>query len=136
MVRLAALSAALLVSVAAGATEPAARHGISVFGDLKYGAGFRHFDYVNPDAPKGGTFRLWAIDSFDNLNGYILKGVKAAGLFLTVDTLMTRAMSYRSHQNPESFLGIELRMVPIPARMVETGMQAAPAISPTGHQTA
>ncbi len=101
MVRLAALLAALLVSVAAGAAEPAARHGISVFGDLKYGAGFRHFDYVNPDAPKGGRFRLWAIDSFDNLNAYILKGVKARGLFLTVDTLMTRAMD-----EPDALYGL------------------------------
>ena len=101
MVRLAALLAALLAWGAAGAAEPVARHGLSVFGDLKYGAGFRHFDYVNPDAPKGGTFRLWAVDSFDNLNNYILKGVKAAGLFLTVDTLMTRAMD-----EPDALYGL------------------------------
>lgn len=49
-------------------------HGLSTFGDLKYGAGFRHFDYVNPDAPKGGEIRLRDIDSFDSVNPFILKG--------------------------------------------------------------
>ena len=101
MVRVAALIAAVLLSAAAGAAEAPARHGISVFGDLKYPAGFKHFDYVNPDAPKGGALRLWAVDSFDNLNGYILKGVKAAGLFLAVDTLMTRAMD-----EPDALYGL------------------------------
>ncbi|MHA1108856.1 MAG: extracellular solute-binding protein [Alphaproteobacteria bacterium] len=89
------------MSVAAGAAEAPSRHGISVFGDLKYPAGFKHFDYVNPDAPKGGALRLWALDSFDNLNDYILKGVKADGLFLTIDTLMVRAMD-----EPDALYGL------------------------------
>src|SRR3546814_751829 len=42
------------------------RHGLSAFGDLKYPAGFAHFDYVNPAAPKGGELRAWQLDSFDN----------------------------------------------------------------------
>ena len=37
--------------------EPEWRHALSLFGDVKYPAGFKHFDYVNPDAPKGGTVR-------------------------------------------------------------------------------
>ena len=52
-------------------------HGISVFGELKYPASFSHFDYVNPDAPKGGRMALIGIvanDTFDSFNGYILKG--------------------------------------------------------------
>ncbi len=106
MIRLAALSVALLVSFAAGAAELPARHGLSVFGDLKYAAGFKHFDYVNPDAPKGGALRLWALDSFDNLNDYILKGVKAAGLFLTVDTLMARA-----RDEPDALYGLVAKSV-------------------------
>jgi microcin C transport system substrate-binding protein len=44
------------------------RHGVSLFGDLKYSAGFRHFEYVNADAPKGGTARGIAIGTFDNFN--------------------------------------------------------------------
>ena len=53
-------------------------HGISAFGDLKYPEGFAHFDYVNPDAPKGGTFSTWAFGTFDSLSPYILKGQSAA----------------------------------------------------------
>lgn len=51
------------------------RHGLSIFGDLKYGPDFKHFDYVNPDAPKGGTYVEWGTRPFDNLNPFILKGV-------------------------------------------------------------
>jgi microcin C transport system substrate-binding protein len=58
-------------------------------GDLKYGPGFTHFDYVNPAAPKGGTARFAGIGTFDNLNPYILKGNQASGLGQVFDTLMT-----------------------------------------------
>jgi microcin C transport system substrate-binding protein len=62
---LVALVASLgLVAAAVAATTP----GMSLFGDLKYGPDFQHFDYVNPDAPKGGTMRLFAIGTFDTLN--------------------------------------------------------------------
>ncbi|MDP5349457.1 MAG: ABC transporter substrate-binding protein, partial [Paracoccaceae bacterium] len=46
-------------------------HGISTFGDLKYPEGFAHFDYVNPEAPKGGTFSTWGFGTFDSLTPYI-----------------------------------------------------------------
>lgn len=62
-------------------------HGLALHGDLKYGPDFRHFDYVNPDAPKGGTVRLHAIGTFDSLHPFILRGVKAAGIGMTFDTL-------------------------------------------------
>jgi microcin C transport system substrate-binding protein len=55
--------------------DPAWRHGFSLFGDLKYPADFKRFDYVNPDAPKGGTVRLLGIGTFDNFN-LVLAGVK------------------------------------------------------------
>lgn len=71
-------------------------HGISPFGDLKYGPDFEHFDYVNPDAPKGGRLSTqlaqWsynqAPDTFDTLNAYVLRGNGAAGMGLTFATLM------------------------------------------------
>jgi microcin C transport system substrate-binding protein len=50
-------------------------HGISTFGDLKYPADFKHLDYVNPDAPKGGEISEWAQGSFDSMNPYSVKGV-------------------------------------------------------------
>jgi len=86
-----ALLAAGLLATAAGAVP---RHGLSTFGDLKYPADFKHFDYVNPDAPKGGriaTMGSGATGTFDNLNPYILKGDAAQGLDLLFDSLMARA---------------------------------------------
>jgi microcin C transport system substrate-binding protein len=70
-------------------------HGLSVFGDLKYPATFTHFDYANPDAPRGGRMALIgpvANDTFDSFNNYILKGDPAQGLALLFDSLMERAM--------------------------------------------
>ncbi|MEA2983996.1 MAG: microcin transport system substrate-binding protein [Alphaproteobacteria bacterium] len=80
---------------AAAASAPSWRHGLSLFGDLRYPAGFKHFDYVNPAAPKGGTVRLIAGgQTFDNLN-LVVSGVKgnlAAGVDLLYDSLMAPAL--------------------------------------------
>src|SRR5262245_15760415 len=54
---------------------PQWRHGLSLFGDLKYPPRFRHFDYVNPQAPKGGAVRLVALGTFDNFN-QVVAGLK------------------------------------------------------------
>jgi microcin C transport system substrate-binding protein len=90
---LAAVAAVISCVMAADAVaEP--RHGLSVFGELKYPADFQHFDYVNPDAPKGGrmiTFGTGGANTFDNLNGFILKGDAAQGLDFLFDSLMVRA---------------------------------------------
>ena len=66
------------------------RHGLSLFGELKYPAGFKHFEYVNPKAPKGGTVRLIALGTFDNFNEVVagLKGSIAMGTGIISDTLM------------------------------------------------
>ena len=85
-----ALALSLLIFSASAQTAEKS-HGLSAFGDLKYGADFKHFDYVNPNAPKGGAMRLRGIDSFDNLNGFILKGVPPDALSLIHATLMERA---------------------------------------------
>lgn len=63
-------------------------HGIAMHGDLKYPAGFKHFDYVNPDAPKGGDIRLATIGGFDSFNPFIVGGRGAAGVAQIYDTLM------------------------------------------------
>jgi len=69
------------------------RHGLSLFGDLKYPAGFKHFDYVNPNAPKGGVVRLGGFGTFDNFNLVVsgVKGTIAGGLNDVYDTLMAPA---------------------------------------------
>lgn len=59
------------------AAEPAWRHGLSLFGDVKYPADFKRFDYVNPDAPKAGMVRQIAVGTFDNFN-IVVSGVKGS----------------------------------------------------------
>ncbi|MEM7617017.1 MAG: extracellular solute-binding protein [Pseudomonadota bacterium] len=66
-------------------------HGISRFDSLKYPADFKHFDYVNPEAPKGGQVRYAAIGTFDNLNPHILKGITVQGISLTSNSLMVNS---------------------------------------------
>jgi microcin C transport system substrate-binding protein len=91
----AACTALLLLSPAHAADYPTGpRHGLSVFGDLKYPSDFKHFDYVNPDAPKGGQIRtngVLAVQTFDNFNPYIIKGDPAQHTELLFDALMERA---------------------------------------------
>jgi microcin C transport system substrate-binding protein len=79
------LSLSLAAAIAAAASG---NYGLSLFGELKYGPDFKHFDYANPDAPKGGTMKFAAIGTYDTLNPYIVKGVAAAGIGRTFDTLM------------------------------------------------
>jgi microcin C transport system substrate-binding protein len=76
----------------ARAAEPEWRHGLSLFGELKYPAGFERFDYVNPDAPKGGRARLFALGSFDSLNPFTFKGSAAGIVGQTFDTLMDASL--------------------------------------------
>ena len=85
-------------------------HGLSIHGDLKYGPGFKHFDYVNPDAPKFGDVRLAAIGTFDNLNPYVLKGVAAIGLGQTFETLTVAASD-----EPSSEYGLIAESMETPA---------------------
>jgi len=75
------------------AAEPAWRHALSLFGDIKYPAGFKRFDYVNPDAPKGGIARMISIGTFDNFNIAVagVKGAIAPAAAMIYETLMTRA---------------------------------------------
>ena len=89
-------------------------HGLSAFGDLKYGPDFKHFDYVNAQAPKGGTLAIQIkqgignqnFDTFNTLNVFVLRGDGAAGMGLTFDTLMTA-----SSDEPDSLYGLVARAV-------------------------
>ena len=94
----AVLIAGLLVAGAVQAQETTVSHGLSLFGELKYPADFKHLDYVNPDAPKGGEVRMSAIGTFDSLNPFIIKGSPAAGLGLIYDTLLDGARDEASSE--------------------------------------
>lgn len=70
------------------ANQKEAEHAFAMHGKPKYGENFKHFEYVNPLAPKGGKLINEAMGTFDSFNPFILKGVKAAGLGLIYDSLM------------------------------------------------
>jgi len=78
------------------ATEAWGAHAYSQFGDIKYPAGFKHFEWVNPDAPKGGEIELvppLRITNFDKFNPFTLKGTSAPGLgALVFESLLTATM--------------------------------------------
>ena len=107
----AALAAALALLPLPADASGDARHGLSTFGELKYKPDFRHFDYVNPDAPKGGklsTVGTSALTTFDSFNNFILKGDAAQGLNLLYDSLMTS-----SADEPASMYGLVAQSVTV-----------------------
>ena len=76
-----------------GLAEAAPQHALTLYGEKpKYPPGFAHFEYVNPDAPKGGTLRKAGFGSFDSLNPFINKGVAADDIGLVYDTLTTNSL--------------------------------------------
>ncbi|MEH6472625.1 MAG: extracellular solute-binding protein [Halopseudomonas sp.] len=94
---MAALTQSLLVvisvlfsSIVFSASAPL-QHGIAMHGEPKYSADFTHFDYTNPNAPKGGTVRQWALGTFDSFNPFIIKGTAADDIGLIYDSLMSKA---------------------------------------------
>jgi microcin C transport system substrate-binding protein len=66
-------------------------HGFAIHGDIKYPPDFKNYDYVNPNAPKGGDVKLAARGTFDNLNPFILRGVPAATAARIYEGIMTRS---------------------------------------------
>ncbi|WP_315763628.1 extracellular solute-binding protein [Bradyrhizobium sp. SZCCHNR2009] len=90
----ASLPAFTTAAQAQSASEPAWRHALSLFGDVKYPPDFKRFDYVNPEAPKGGVVRMFELGTFDNFNLVIdgLKGSLANGVQMTIETLTARSL--------------------------------------------
>ena len=84
--------AMMLFGILAASAHARTYHGIAMHGIPRYAAGFRHFDYVRPDAPKDGSLRLAATGSFDSLNPYIITGVPARGLELVFQSLLARSL--------------------------------------------
>lgn len=108
------LSTLLLVSfpfapALGGAHAAAPNHGIAMHGDPKYKADFRHLDYVNPDAPKGGELRRAVRGTFDNLNPFLIKGVPAHGRHLVFESLLKRTWD-----EPFSLYGLIAGSVAVP----------------------
>ena len=107
MPRLRLLLGGLLLASLSLPTLAAPQHAVTLYNEApKYPADFKHFDYVNPDAPKGGTFRQNGFGGFDSLNPFISKGVPADNIELIYDTL-TRA----SLDEPFSQYGLIARQI-------------------------
>ncbi|NOX38952.1 MAG: ABC transporter substrate-binding protein [Alphaproteobacteria bacterium] len=100
----------LVLAVQARAAEKIIKsHGISTFGELKYGPDFKHFDYVNPDAPKGGTFSTWGFGTFDSLTPYILKGQAAQLSSIFFESLMVG-----DDDEPDAMYGLVAKSIEYP----------------------
>ena len=104
------IAAGFLVCTPHGFALAAPENGIAMHDRPKYGGSFSHFDYVNPDAQKGGTLRLAVLGSFDSLNPFIIKGQPAAGMREYVyETLLAR-----SFDEPFSLYGLIAESVDTP----------------------
>lgn len=99
---------AFTATVAQAADHPV--HGLALHGEPKYAADFTRFDYVNPDAPKGGEIKLAAAGTFDTLNPFTLKGIAAPGIGMLFQTLMDS-----SGDEPFSQYGLIAETVEVPA---------------------
>ncbi len=85
------------------------RHGASMYGPLKYGPDFTHFDYADPDALVGGDARFAVIGTFDSLNPFLLQGTPASGIGFVYDTLTSQ-----SGDEPFAQYGLLARTIAIP----------------------
>lgn len=107
------LAIATLLLVALLAMRPAEAepsHGISVFGGLKYGPDFDHFDWADPMAPKGGLLRIRDLGTFDTLNLHILKGRRPSAVLAHEIRLHDRLM-VRSYDEPDAHYALVARSV-------------------------
>lgn len=95
-------------------------HGLSLFGEIKYPPNFPHFDYVNPNAPKGGRLRMALVGSFDSLNPYTYRG-EATAVAATNEALFTAALDEPSTEygliaeavaRPDDFSWVSYRLRP------------------------
>ncbi|WP_373635098.1 extracellular solute-binding protein [Yoonia sp. SS1-5] len=111
-IRIPAILTAIVVAASAHA-EVTISHGYSAFGDLKYGPDFTHFDFANPDAPKGGTMsqrQLFGTPTFDSLNAFIIKGDSAPEVSQHIyDSLMARA-----YDEPDALYGLLAETIEYP----------------------
>lgn len=100
---------------AAGEQAPSGpQYAIALHGTPKYPADFTHLDYVNPDAPKGGTLRVGAVGTFDSLNPFIVKGSPAAGLNYMRSALVYESLMQNSYDEPFSLYGIIAKSIELP----------------------
>ncbi|MBT8371239.1 MAG: extracellular solute-binding protein [Deltaproteobacteria bacterium] len=92
--RILMISFFLIITAVQGWTQQkiSISHALTLTGTPKYAEDFKHFDYANPDAPKGGDLKMGSVGTFDSLNPFIIRGVPAAGITLMYDTLTVQSL--------------------------------------------
>ena len=105
---IAALLLSALSTQHSALAAPSAQHCLSLYDACKYPTDFQHFDYVNPDAPKGGQVKLAEAGTFDNLNPFILNGVKAPGIGDLFESLMVQSLD-----EPQTMYGLVAETVSV-----------------------
>ncbi len=106
--------AALAFTSPCFATDLVSQTSLAMHGTARYANGFQHFDYVNADAPKGGTLKLGANGSFDSLNPFILRGTPALGLNTGYLSLVYEPLMARSADEPFTLYGLLAESVEVP----------------------
>lgn len=111
---LTALIALGLMTSSAGSAVPpqenvTTSHGYAVFGGLKYGPDFKHLEYTNPDAPKGGIYHYAGGRSYDSLNQFALVGTFPWLMLFVYDPLMERSLD-----EPASYYGVIAKTITYP----------------------
>jgi peptide/nickel transport system substrate-binding protein len=102
---IAVLAAAVVVVARPAQAEP--RPAIALHGQPKYAADFSHFDYADPDAPKGGTLHLGVLGTFDSLNPFIVRGNAASGLRGGIaDDNVYESLMVRGYDEPFTLYGL------------------------------
>lgn len=115
MVKTGILAFLLVLAFPAFANDVSPQSAVAMHGTPKYGGpDFTHFDYVNPDAPKGGTLHEHVIGTYDSLNPYIIKGVPASGLSFLGSNLLNEALVTQSYDEPFSQYGLIAQTVEMP----------------------
>lgn len=119
-IKLAGLSLLMTLSLSATAQQSTVdkvqtvtpQHGVAMHGEVKYPADFKHFEYVNPLAPKGGTVRRSVVsNSYDSFHPFVLKGVPAAG----VSHYLYDTLTIQSEDEAFSQYGLIAEKIEMPA---------------------
>lgn len=112
--RAAIFLAALFFATTSFAATSSHQTSLAMHGVAKYPDGFAHYDYVNPDAPKGGTLKLGAGGTFDSLNPFVVRGTPALGLSTGYLSLVYEPLMARSADEPFSLYGLLAESVEVP----------------------
>jgi microcin C transport system substrate-binding protein len=109
-----ALFASARVYASNGAAQPTSRAAIAMHGEPKYATDFKHFDYVNPDAPQGGTLKLGVAGTFDSLNPFIVRGNPPQTPAFDIKGAVYETLMARSWDEPFTLYGLIAETVEVP----------------------